>query len=553
MEFVSRARFRGQGGSIPTTMIVLSVIMVLAFSMAVLAFHHWGFGQHAHSRQAVRNLAEALAAKVVARLAAERDYGAKAEPKDSLQLSDPDHPGAQAFLTFSPARAAALKVPCSLNNQEDNSTVGPAGDRVPARASQVFIKAVAPDVSYLMEVMMHVPPYPYAVVASGPLTTSGPFEVSGVRGAEASLDSLPASKRGMATVASNNASASAVNFAQGAMINGDVQTVGRVTMAPGCVVRGAVKQNWEPAPLPKMNVQQYMDACSTQTQLRFTQQVPSSNVSDLNVEWVVRRSGDLVVQGDLTLQGGVLYVQGNLHVHGSVAGKGAIIVGGTTRIDRGASLTADNVVALMSKGDVNLSGDGRASSYLQGVVYSEGNLTARRLTMLGCLITNAPPGSGSIHLDDVRVIGAPISVGSRGGLVCDPRTDDDEVVFSAFAYPNPRNPRGNDMRYRITIKVYTDEGGAMLQDVAVADNLTRQQAEDLVLQCDAAQAPLKGSNGGTIVSREGKNGSLTRMRRYLDELEDPPPEGGEFLDFGINRLLQQAVQPRVLLWRSRPL
>jgi hypothetical protein len=185
-------------------------------------------------------------------------------------------------------------------------------------------------------------------------------------------------------------------------------------------------------------------------------------------------------------------------------------------------------------------------------VYSEGNVVASRLTVLGCLMTRAPAGQGAVRLEDVRVVAAPIAVGSRGGLICDPHTDDDEVIFTAYAYPNPAGSR--ELRYRINANwIISNAGSHVMGTVGSADNLTRKQAEDLILQMDAATTPgLKGSNGGSITSREGKSQSLTNMRRYFAELEDPPPHGGVFLDFDINRLLRLAMQPRVLLWRARP-
>lgn len=539
---------RRERGSLVAILLILATIMVVAFSLVAMAFQHWGFGKQAHHQQVARNLAESLAAQAVARMTAQRAFGTTGD--DSLRIRDADSPDAEAFLTFTPEKADMWHVPCSLNNQQDHSADTPGGARVPARTARLYARGVSGSASHLVEVMMYVPPYPYAVVSSGPLTTRGAFVVTGVRNVRdytGSADDVPPTKRVMVTAASNSDAPAAVSLGPDTLINGDVQAVGSVRIAPGGVVRGAVKQNWDPAPLPDLSVAQYMAACSTPAQVRFAQQVTSATVTDLTVEWLVRRQGDLEVQEDVTMDGGVLYVEGDLHVRGGVKGKGAIIVGGKTTIDHGVELNADGVVALLSRGDVTLAGEDRAASFLQGIVYTEGNLSAHRMTILGSLMTKAPAGRGAVDLEDVTVVSAPVSLGTRGGLVGDPNTDDDEVVWIAYAYQNPSGP---GLRYRLSLKTYSNEFSPPIKDLAKADNLTRQEAEDMIVRVDSETTPgLKGANGGSMLSRDGSHGCLSKMRQYFDALENPTNEGDAFLNLDINRLLRPALEPRILLWR----
>lgn len=549
-EYSSLVR-RRERGSLMAVLLILAMITIVAFSLVALAFQHWGFSKQAHHQQVARNLAESLAARAVAKMTVQRSFGTT--EGDSLHITDPSNLGAEAFLAFTPAQAAAWQVPCSLNNQRDHSADTLGGARVPARAARLYARGVSGNASHVVEVMMYVPPYPYAVVASGPLTTRGSFVVSGVRSTEdypGSPDAIPPDKRVMVAAASNSDSPDAVSLGPGTLINGDVQAVGNIHIEPGGVVRGAVKQNWDPAPLPDLSVTEYMKTCGAPSQRPFCQQVSSAMVTDLTVEWLVRREGDLEVQEDVRMEGGVLCVGGDLYVHGAVKGKGAIIVGGKTIIEGGADLSADGVVALLSRGDVTLVGKDQAASCLQGIVYTEGNLTARRMTILGSLMTKAPAGSGAVDLEDVNVVSAPVTVGTRGGLVGNPQTDDDELLWVAYAYPNPR---GRGLRYRLNLKAVTNGFGGpfVINDVTSADNLTRREAEAMIIRVDAYVTPsMPAAMGGTMTSRDPLKGCISIMHKYFDDLENPPKEGSTFLNLDINRLLHPALEPRILLWRS---
>lgn len=69
------------------------------------------------------------------------------------------------------------------------------------------------------------------------------------------------------------------------------------------------------------------------------------------------RSGDVEVQGDLILEDGAeFYISGSLKVNGAIRGKGSLYVKGTTALQGDAFVEASNRVALLSGGDVTLTG-----------------------------------------------------------------------------------------------------------------------------------------------------------------------------------------------------
>jgi len=542
-------------GSVITTLFIIALVMMVAFSMTVMAFQHWTFGQGRHNRQVARNLAESAAALAVARLTESPAYGVDRLFTDTVSLTDPEDPNSFAAVTFSPTRALEFKMRSSFNNQSDDAVPG-TEIQIPPRTAQVLARARFRGEVYDAEVLMFVPPYPYVVVASGPLVIRGAFVATGVSNAgdwTGSIDTMPRAKQNMVTVASNNSTSESVSLGGRSDINGDLTSVGAIHIDPGGKVRGAVRAHTDAAPMPDLSVEEYQEKTTTGTQRRLGTAVSDATTGDMTVEWLVRCDGGLEINGDLIMEGGTLSVAGDLTVRGSIKGKGNVVVGGTTRVEGGTTLTADGVVAILCKGDVFLRGASKADSVLQGIVYSEGNVFASNLTVVGTLITNSAEGKGGVTLDEVNMIGAPVALGVRGGLVCHPGTDDDLVVFSAFAYPRPGDRTGRDLRYRLIAKKYTDEYGApFITPLGVADNLTRQQAYDLIMKWDRETTPgMKGSAGGSILSREERKGSHTKVKEYFDALEKGPKKHELILNMDPNKLLRPAQVPRILMWRPR--
>jgi cytoskeletal protein CcmA (bactofilin family) len=532
-------------------MLVIGVIVVVAFSLTAMSFQHWGFGQRAHNRQVARNMAASVASLAAARLIADPALGAPVHADDTVTYADPDNPGASAVVTFVPAEAARLGIACSLNNQTETSVDG-AGSRVPRRTAQILAHGQCRGATAEVEMMLYVPPYPLALIASGPLTSTGGLVVSAIRDArdyQPDLSALPASKKAMATVASNDGGELAVELGPGAVINGNLQAVGQIKLAPDDVVKGAVMPQSNPAPLPDLDVSRALAACDT-PQRRSWSIPAATRETDMHVEWMRRCEGSLQVDGDLTMDGATLVVTGDLHVTGSVKGKGSIVAGGAITIDRGADFDADNVVAVLAHGPITLSGVERAHSFLQGVVYSETSIRANHLTVLGTVMTKALPGQGAIALDDVSVVCAPVTVQTRFGLPASSGADDDESVWSATAYPDPADPTGKALRFDVSLISYSNDLHPNQQYQGGGSNLTRKQAEDLILQLDL-RAPHPGATGHNISNDKTMKGvpCVEILHQYFDKLEASPPDSSDMLNLDMNRLLKPAAQPRVLLWR----
>ncbi|MGE0494902.1 MAG: hypothetical protein AB7S38_37175 [Vulcanimicrobiota bacterium] len=140
-------------------------------------------------------------------------------------------------------------------------------------------------------------------------------------------------------------------------------------------------------------------------------------------------SGDLDYSGDIILDGANLYVENNVLLNGSVQGKGSVYVKGETHLKGSTQVTAgdDNHVALLSHGDVDLSGfDG--SKYLRDQA---------------ALVGNDPNGVPySQHIDNFRNWNA-----SQLDILNDPAKFGDPVYFGTedAMFSNTNDVLGHDI------------------------------------------------------------------------------------------------------------
>jgi hypothetical protein len=216
-------------------------------------------------------------------------------------------------------------------------------------------------------------------------------------------------------------------------VAGDVQAVGNIQLAPGddCQVGGEVRGGALPVSLPQVNLQALDPAGPGCVDL------PASMTSQ-TLSGRGRASGSLLVNGDLELDAALLFVAGDLRVRGGVKGKGAIVVLGTTTIENGCSLDAGHRLALLSRGDVTLTGGGAQGSFFQGLVYTEGRLTANQLTLVGSVLAQ---GNGPVGLTESNVV----TLGDTQDYLLGP----DEVQLT-MTVPIPQSLGHRQLRIRVS-------------------------------------------------------------------------------------------------------
>jgi hypothetical protein len=182
-------------------------------------------------------------------------------------------------------------------------------------------------------------------------------------------------------------------------IAGDVVTVGQAVIGSGVEVDGQVKDGSTLKAVPTINPSDYDPAGQPLVRNLSSDSLDASDT----FQGYVRRQGDLTVNGALNLQESILYVSGNLVVNGALSGVGAVFVGGSVTLGS-ASLGAVDQLALVSGGDMSITGAGSSASTLTGLVYSAGNLNLSGVTVVGAVVCASSTGQPLV-MNNVNLLG----------------------------------------------------------------------------------------------------------------------------------------------------
>lgn len=391
----SRAQTRRPRGlALGTTLMLLAVIGVLAFTVAASSLTHLGVSTSRENGALAQSVAESTVALATRKLMALDSYGEKRNTVDSLQLQLNDGVGR---LTFNQKEAAAWGVDMSTNNLNNTGSVFGFDPVRPVPGSSVQLVAVGTvhGVSRRVETVLYVPPFPYAIASAGTFTSSGSLTV-GALNASASmqdinlmntLDLLPAS------LAANSSVADSLVLGANSRVVGDLQSAGGIKVATSTTVGGAVKAYAEPVKVPKMNVTSFDPEVLAKPGLQIMR---SGSVVSPTYTGFVKVKGDLTVTGGMQLGNASLYVDGNLDVRGGIQGSGALFVTKNINLSGPTQMRTDSTVAVMSAGNVTIAGGGSSTSFFEGMLYNEGDFVASGVTLMGVFIQNNPAGKVDI-------------------------------------------------------------------------------------------------------------------------------------------------------------
>lgn len=568
-------RRRAERGSLVTTLFVISFIAVVAFSLALMSYQHWLHASRAHSRLMARTLAESAATQATARLVGESGFTTDDTLASVFAATPPDRPPLTAqqavemlaqdagggsgigYVCFAPSVATRYGLAHVSKHNATDASIEFRGARIPGQCARIVAHGACNGETYDLLTLVYVPPFPMAIISSGPLDSTGGLVVTGVRNANdftGAVEDIPSNRRAKITVASNSNDAQAADIGPGATVYGTLQAVGGIRVAAGSEVKGSVLPRSQPVELPDFSYETLRERIAP-SNIRNIEQDPSTfglpisgMVSDFTVDWLYRGSGNLYVSGNVTLDGGVLLVDGDLRVSGSVQGNGCIVVSGSTTIERGATLSTDNMVALVSRGPITLRGQDRKRSFIQGVVYSEARIDATHLTIVGSILTrSSSEGDGAMRLHDVNVVCSPTSARAVVGLPFRTSADDDTTHLMASFLVDADDPtRVSWTGTAIPIKW---DIGAMtaFPDVGAKrtwKGITRDELKRRYVELDAAYVH-DGANGGNIANR-GRAGEIDT---YLDAVQRGSDANQTILSFDLNKLLTVVSRYRVLLWR----
>lgn len=380
-------RRRGRGLTLGTALLMVSLIVTLAFSVTSVGVTHLNLTNRSSNSVRALNLARSAVALGYEKLLADSDlrYGADQAPGHLLSFAVDDKDG--AFLTFSPTDAG---LPVSVNNLQGSQPIAGWGGRViPRGMAQLVGVGRYHGTERTVEVLLTMPPYPYAIACGGAIKASGGLIIGTVdpnRPAPTGPDDL-----GPADLVSNDPSATSVQLGPGSRVRGNLKTAGDVELAPATATTQAARVDGQlttmggTSLIPKLEIERLDPGASADPLL-------AQDVTNLIVAGSSRRQGNLVIDGKLTLNGGLLYVDGNLEAH-TVEGEGTIVVTGQTLINGTTQVASSTGLAFISGGRMELKGAGLNSSRLKGLVYTNHSFKCEQITLEGALVANGPAGT----------------------------------------------------------------------------------------------------------------------------------------------------------------
>lgn len=531
---------------------MLALGAVLAFTAAASGVFNLRLSVAVDNRDHARNLAEAVVAMALAEIGQMETFGLGGETVQFPVTADYP-PNSRAVLSFDPATAGSYGIPASTHNLYGGTPIpGSDGAQVPRNTVRLVGLGQVDEVEYVCEVLFYRPPIPNGIVATGTIDAEALF-LAGVQASE----SFPGAWAGVAAgdqlpahlFSNSREQPHAVTLRAGCDITGNVGSRGSIDVQPGALVRGEIRPGAAELSVLDLDIEDMI--ARVEAAVGLWPYPPTTPV----VVGLQVYPASQVITGDVQLEGGAICVRGDLRITGKVSGQGALLATGSITLERGSDFAAEDMVALAAGGDVRITGSGSAGSFFHGLVYSEGDIGAQNVTVLGTVVANGPPGKGNLSLRDVNLIQSPISISFNTGL---PLWD--------FWTDNPAD----------YFKEENDEDGTWIVQATRRSTAKGEELFDFQMWCLNSASDLdpgdKNFNGGVIpfmgefkdLSREAfvakvksilDQHSTTywplfeeQFLNYVAELSEPTG-AGPVLNFDLNEVLSPIEGSRVLHWR----
>lgn len=509
----TRERWRGQ---IVAVLLVAVIALTLVFTMAAGSVSQLRITTHTGNATQAMNMAEAVCATAIAQLRADISYGREPQRVSSAALISFESGPAEARLSFRPdvARQQNPPIPVSLNNVGSDASAQGWRRVIPPESVQLIGVGRCNGVTRTVEMVLHVPAFPYIASSSGTFSSNP--------GGELILGVLPENINPMSFspeqllpghLASNSRDSEAVNLQGKGTIFGDVEAMGGIVTGE-VDIQGGIKPHSSQVPLPEFDLRSYDPGDHVD---KIFTSGGSQTLAGYN-----KSPGPLTISGDLNLEAGVLYVNGDLVINGSLKGKGAVVATGSVTVNGVTQLEADQQVALLSGGDVTLKGSGS----FRGMVYAEGTFHSDGAKLVGTLVQNSKNSgrsdAGVALSGSAMIVGDPTLSFDEGWLVEEfrglwidvegdqgsrPRarqkgrfleTRDGEIVVEwSFEVLSPTGPWELDPP--LVFESYYDQEGKWISS-NWDDALARYRAEypEGYIPGDSAQLTLRSKSGAIV-------------------------------------------------------
>lgn len=401
MRAVRKAQY---GIGMGTTIMVAALLAVLTFAFSGLSITNLGLLKHEENAMIAENLARSVVAQAIEKIVAEPEFGVE-RPGVVLEIHQPSAPDTSyGYLAFDTEQARAREVRYSTNNIQGTVAVNGDAESVPAQAVHLVGVGQCGNVRRTAEVVLTVPPYPYALAAAGTIRAEGGLTVSSVE-AYPEGPVIPDEQLRPADLVSNSTAEEAIFLSANTRVGGDVRAVGHVVLDPDAPadsieIQGEIQSFAGEAAIPDFELSDFDPLERAHETL-----VRDSYSQDTTLSGAVRRDGDLTINGELELDNGLLYVDGDLTVNGNLTGTGILAVSGNVSVRAGTDFRGESKLAILSAADVRLQGSGPQGSYVQGLVWTKGNFSADQVTVAGHLV--ATGSEAEVTLKDSRIVSSP--------------------------------------------------------------------------------------------------------------------------------------------------
>ncbi len=394
------------GASLPTVMMMVALMMTLAFTVLAISFNHLNLSFRNTNNAKAEHLAEAVLALAIERSMTDTNgvesYGVSGTAEDkTIRLTFDSLPtGSLGVLSFDESTALSLGVPYSTNNRSESATEGSNPNQtVPGQSLHLVARAEVGGAFSTMEAIIEIPKFPYSIASGGAIRSNGGLLVASVRQGTTYDLSLPLHEDDLQPghlVTNSESGDDAIVLTGSNRVLGDVQSASGATVEKDTEVVGEMRLNADPVKLPVINAYDY------DPRPEDNPQTVNSGAGTLSVKGYNKSESSLTVDNGIELKGGVLFVDGDLNVTaGGVRGKGAIIATGNINIQGDGEATSDNQAALIADGNITLRGTSTSKAKFAGLIYTKGNLNSENLRLAGVFV--AAGDNSEVTLKDTEL------------------------------------------------------------------------------------------------------------------------------------------------------
>jgi len=411
-----------RGIGLGVTLVIVALLATVGFTLAALTVSRLQLLSNLQQKRKAHSLALSAIEAALNKLQNQPNYGIGGG--DPLLTVTGDNPGNQGRILFDLTRAQQLGLQASQNNLQ-GLTALTTPHNVPAASARLIGDGRYGSAHEVVEALITQPVYPFALASTGPLHSNQGLIVASLddNTPQGRLNLLadPARYGKPANLLSNAATLDSVQILGPSTICGDLQSSGKIDLSGNPItVLGELREDQDSGSIPDIPL-----TAVDPTLLGMNPQIIAAAPSNSpTINGAVVCNGPFRVNGDLNLNGGLLYVKGDLEVGGTVMGSGSLVCEGSMHLHGSADLSSTERIAVVSKGDLTLDGNGPTQSYFRGILYTRGKLTAHGIMVFGCLLGAAPgpPSGPQIDLQDCVLlqdtqpqgIGASSVVNTRG-------------------------------------------------------------------------------------------------------------------------------------------